>query len=239
MLEAMGWFRSGVLITSLAGAGLLAFGLADCAEPTQIVVEVYSDACEGTGTSPEREIHQVGIAVGKPGDIDNKPPSSLRDRCEKPPGVGTLTITPSGDKDEEIAIKVVGGVTRAADGCGPAPGYEGCIVHRRVTRFVPNTTQRAIVRLSLKCLNITCEPAFTCDNGECKRPEDLLPDGGTAPDAAKGDARVTPDATLADAGAPDACAACSDVCENGVCKVNCTNKPCAATELCSPNEGVT
>ena len=221
--------RAGIVLACLAGAGVLALGVVDCAAPTQIVVEVYSDACPG---SKGQAINQTGIAVGKSDSIDNKPPSALRDGCEKAPGVGTLTIYPSGSNDDEVAIKVVAGVDTTPDRC-LAPGYAGCIAHRRVMRFVPHTTQRAIVRLSLACLNRICPVGKTCDNGLCKDEKDLLPDGGTVADAETQEAGITPEAGV-DAAPPDPCVGCKGDCTNGLCTVNCGTVNCGTGNLCAP-----
>ena len=222
--------RATTFVTCLAGAGIAALALVECAEPTQIVVEVYSDACPGT---KGQAINQTGIAVGKADSIDNKPPSALRDGCERPPsGVGTLTIYPSDGNDDEVAIKVVAGVDTTPDRC-LAPGYAGCIAHRRVMRFVPHTTQRAIVRLSLACLNRICPAGKTCDNGLCKDERDLLPDGGTRADAATEEASVTPDSGVGDA-AVDPCTGCKGTCINGTCDVNCGMVTCGTGNLCAP-----
>lgn len=216
-------------MTSLAGAGIAALALVDCAEPTQIVVEVYSDACPGT---KGQAINQTGIAVGNAESIDNKPPSALRDGCQRAPGVGTLTIYPSGSNDDEVAIKVVAGVDTTPDRC-LAPGYAGCIAHRRVMRFVPHTTQRAIVRLSLACLNRICPAGKTCDDGLCKDENDLLPDGGTRADAETQEAGISPDSG-ADAGVVDPCIGCKGECTNGACNVNCGTVNCGTGNLCAP-----
>ena len=236
MLHGMGWIRAGVIATAVVGVGILGLGLVDCADPTQIVVEVYSDACPGSGAGKGKEILQTGIAVGRPDEIDDKPPSSVRSTCESPSkrGVGSLVITPSGEKDEEIAIKVVGAVdTSSADRCGPAPGYAGCIVQRRIMRFVPNTSVRARVQLSLACLSRTCDEGFTCDQGVCKASRDLNPDGTSRPDAPTKEAGITPEAGT-DAGSPDACAGCFDQCLGGKCTVDCNKAGgCPNTELCA------
>ena len=221
--------RTASIVTCLAAGGVALLALVDCAEPTQIVVEVYSDACPGTNGPA---INQTGIAVGKAESIDNKPPSALRDGCQRAPGVGTLTIYPSGDNDEEVAIKVVAGVDTLPDNCF-APGYAGCIAHRRVMRFVPHTTQRAIVRLSLACLNRTCPSGKTCDNGLCKDPNDLLPDGGTRPDAETQETGSVADAGAFDATPLDPCTGCKGDCAAGVCNVDCESVACAGS-VCAP-----
>ena len=73
----MRFWRAGITIVGLATIGLLALGLVDCAEPTQIVVEVYSDACPGTAAKTKK-LNSTGIAVGSPADIEGRVPSALR-----------------------------------------------------------------------------------------------------------------------------------------------------------------
>jgi hypothetical protein len=232
MLKRMGRARAGVVMVGLAGAGLLALALVDCAEPTQIVIEVRSDACPPATATKKEVINQTGISVGSASDIDDRAPSALRDGCERAPGVGTLTIYPSGDKDSEVAIKVVAGVTTTPDRC-VAPGYVGCIAHRRIMRFKPNESQRVIVRLSLACLNRTCPGGTTCDEGVCKNQDDILDDGGTRADAALMEAGKSEGGTTLDAGV-DACMGCKGDCDQQKCSVDCTGG-CAAEEQCAPN----
>ena len=230
----MRWLRTGVLITSLAGAGVLVLGLADCAAPTQIVVEVFSDACPSPTKDAAKTIHDTGIAVSHPSDIDDRVPTALKSGCETPTGVGTLTIYPSGAKDDEVAIKVVGGVTTAPDKC-TAPDYVGCIAHRRVVRFIPNQSLHVIVHLDVACLNRTCATGQTCDKGVCKAEADILTDGGTVPNA------PTSEAGVVDAGGPppmdaavDACFHCQGLCAGGKCKVDCNSALGCTGELCAP-----
>ena len=219
-----------VAIGALAVLGLLA--MTNCAEPTQIVVEVFTDACPSSG-KPE-VIHSTGIAVGTADNIEQRRPSSTHEGCESATGVGTLVIYPSGAKDAEVAIKVLGGVESTPDRCDP-PGYAGCIVHRRMLRFIPNVTQRATVRLTLACLNRQCPTGTTCDNGACVGDRDLLEDGGTNADAARLESGVVLppfDAAAPDTGDP-ACAKCAGECVGGVCNVDCSKVACNG-EVCAP-----
>lgn len=226
----MVWFSRTVIGTSVVTGSVLALALWSCAEPTQILVEVYSDACQGTG---RQKINSTNIYVGKSADIDTRPPSAVRDGCETSTGVGSLVVYPSGDHDGEVAIKVVAGVDSSPNVC-PAPGHPGCIAQTRIMRFVPHTTQRMVVKLALACLDRTCPDGTTCDNGVCKQEVDVLVDGGTREDAPILEAGVTPEA--GPDGAPiDPCAGCKGTCNNGVCKVDCGKVDCnAGVELCAP-----
>ena len=215
---------------ALAVLGL--FPLTQCAEPTQIVVEVFTDACPTSG-KPE-VIHSTGIAVGTAENIETRRPSSTREGCESETGVGTLVIYPSGATDAEVAIKVLGGVESTPDRCDP-PGYAGCIVHRRMLRFIPNVTQRATVRLTLACLNRQCPLGTTCDNGACVDDRDVRDDGSSSPDASRQESGIVLppfDGAVSDTGDP-ACAKCAGVCSGGVCNVDCSKVACSG-EVCAP-----
>ena len=220
-----------VAALALSGAGV---GLVDCAAPTQIVIEIYSDACPGTNAAGQ--INKTEITVGNATNVDFKPPAASHDFCEKTPanGVGTLTIYPSGANDAEVAIKVVAGVDPIGPGQCHPPDYPGCIVNRRDMHFIPNTSQHVRVDLSLACLNRVCPSSQTCDNGTCKSQADILPDGGTKPDAAITEAGLA-DGAIVDAGSADACAQCSGTCDPGKsCTIDCKTKACSPTEECSP-----
>lgn len=222
----MGWLARAVVGIGLAVGGLGLVALPSCAEPTQIVVTVFSDACQ------PRKINRTNVYVGRSGDIDTRPPSAVHDGCETGTGVGSLTVYPSGDKDEEVAIKVVSGIDSSPDLCAP-PGHPGCIAQTRVMRFVPNTTQRLVVKLSLACLNRTCPNGTTCDTGVCKQADDVLDDGGTRDDASIVEAGVVEAGV--DGAVADPCVGCAGTCSNGVCKVDCAKISCSAgAELCAP-----
>jgi hypothetical protein len=226
--------RHKVLIaTGVAALASTAFGLVDCAAPTQIVIEVRSNACPDP-KKPGPFINTTGIAVGTDGNIEAKPPAAQREKCEDAPsgGVGTLTIYPSGATDADVAIKVVAGVDVGLDRC-KGPDYAGCIVQRRSLRFVPNTSQHVFVELSLACLNRVCGPNLTCDNGVCKNETDILPDGGTRDDAPIVEAGIAEGGVVLDAGV-DACALCKGTCSATGCAVDCKTKICNADEMCSP-----
>lgn len=219
----------GAAIGTLGVGALLA--MTNCAEPTQIVVDVFTDACPGP--NKKQSINSTGIAVGTADNIENRRPSSTTVGCA--PGsssiVGNLTIYPSGNKDDEVAIKVLGGIESTPDRCDP-PLYAGCIVHRRQMRFIPNTTQHATVRLLLACLNRQCPPGKTCDNGACVAPSAILDDGGTTPDAEVTESSVVPDA------GDSLCAGCKGDCvvpsgsQTKKCIVDCSKVDCTG-ELCA------
>lgn len=218
----------GVLAVGFA----LALGVSDCAEATQIQIDVRTDGC--------RVVKNTGIAVTTPDRIDEADLTIFTPRaegCEAKPEdrVGTLVVYPSGAKDAEIGVRIVTGVSRTAQECAKGP-YDGCIVARRVLRFVPGTSQKVIVIMSRACEGKDCGPGNECtEGGQCVT---VLPDGGTA-EAGPNDAGSPNDdggSAVADAGGADACAGCPGTCTGGrACTIDCGSVDCKGETLCGPD----
>lgn len=237
----MGRARLGATLGVAVVGGVLTMGLADCAEPTQIEIDVRTDACG--------VLKNAGIAVTTRDKIDtadltaftpNRPDTA---GCEEKPAdrVGTLIIYPSGAKDAEVAIRIVGGIGRTAQECKPND-YAGCVVARRIERFVEGSTKKVIVILSRACEGKDCGLGKECNqSGTCVASSE---DGGTVdagtPDAPISDAPVgdAPADAVVDAGF-DACVNCTGAgktCAAGACTINCGSDPalCANREVCGP-----
>lgn len=222
--------RLGALIGVAVVGGLLALGLADCAEPTQIEIDVRTDACG--------VLKNAGIAVSSPERIDTAeltiftPDRPDNQGCEGKPAdrVGTLIIYPSGAKDAEVGIRVVGGIGRSAQEC-KAGNYAGCVVARRIEKFVEGSTKKVIVILSRACEGKDCGLGKECNqSGACVAGQDGgADDGGITLDGEVDDAPSSdaptdgPVADVVDAGV-DACVACTGAgrtCNAGKCDVDC------------------
>lgn len=228
--------RLGVILGALSAGAFLATGLADCADPTQIEIDVRTDGCS--------VVRNTGIAVTSPERVDDADLTIFTPRtagCEAKPEdrIGTLVIYPSGAKDAEVAVRIVTGVTRNAQDCAKGP-YDGCIVARRVVRFVPGTSQKVIVIMSRACEGKDCGRGAECtQGGQCVT---VLPDGGTsdagvleaaAPDAGRDAAGDGP----SDAGR-DACVDCQGpgmTCTGGTtCAIDCAQADCEDKTMCAP-----
>lgn len=249
----MGRGRLGALIGVAVVGGVLALGLVDCAEPTQIEIDVRTDACG--------VLKNAGIAVSAPERIDTSdltiftPDRPDNQGCEGKPAdrVGTLIIYPSGAKDGEVGIRIVGGISRTAQECKPGD-YAGCVVARRIEKFVSGSTKKVIVILSRACEGKDCGLGKECNaSGSCvvSLPDGGTEDGGTldaqiVSDAPAGDAPAdAPNDAIFDAGA-DACGYCvggpGTTCNAGKCTVACNdavvcaNKPVCGLDLdCTVN----
>lgn len=152
------------LITSVSG-GLVALASitasTSCGEATSITLEITTNlSCHG---SPALE---VGIATGDLASIDGRPFSATKSWCEPSAGrIGSLVLVPSGADDAEVAVRVVAGIGRPADSC--EGDFAGCIVERRIARFVPNTNVLVTVLLSEICVGVKCGAQQTCRDGLC------------------------------------------------------------------------
>jgi uncharacterized membrane protein YgcG len=153
----------------LMGSATLALPLllADCRDPTQISLRIRTNAeC--------LDVIDTTITVGKLGEIEKKPQVATTANCEDASNgrIGSLVVVPSGDKDDEVAVKVVTGINRAASQCTPDNGYSGCIVARRALRFRPHESVEMPILMALDCLDVPCNATQTCKNGNCVPADD-------------------------------------------------------------------
>src|SRR4051794_12664786 len=104
--------RRGFLVGVIGAIGvgaLLALTVIDCAEATQIEVDIRTDTCTS--------VKNTAIAVGASENVETAPYTIFGPRangCEARPAdrIGTVVLYPSGAKDAEVAVRIVAGVTR-------------------------------------------------------------------------------------------------------------------------------
>jgi hypothetical protein len=146
------------VVASAAGAGA-----SGCKAPTQISIDVRTNG-DCTNAAAWRGL---SVYIGKPGlDVETKAPTLTTSSCSAGGEIGTLFITPSGAKDDEVGIRVVAGLDKGPEECAAA-GYAGCIVARRDVRFSQSSTVDVIIDLTLQCTGIACDSTRTCVNGTC------------------------------------------------------------------------
>lgn len=182
-------------IASLAALGLAVSSIGACGttQPTSITVRVRTDlSCE--------DLRTVAIAVADPADIDARPPQTVTTACQvldkELSTVGTLVVVPSGATDATVGVRVTGGVTRLADRCTADTGFKGCIVARRLVRFVPEREIEVVVDLRIDCADHACDATSTCVRGACAS---AIVDGAVCADSADG----CGEGSLGGPGAPD------------------------------------
>jgi hypothetical protein len=168
----VGW-RS-VLVASLVA-------VAGCREPTQITLELRSDAACGAD-APQVETEIVSAA---PEAMSERPVVAVTSRCPSGGVVGTLVVAPSGERDAEVSIEVVMALgTSVQELCKPPAYGDRCIVARRTLRYVPHTPLLLPIDLRLACLGEPCEPDETCVDGGCR--DATIVDPGACADGEEG-----------------------------------------------------
>jgi hypothetical protein len=94
------------------------------------------------------------------------------------PDLGTLSIVPSGTRDDQFDLEVVSGVGVSIAACRPeslgqvdptkAPDRStGCIVARRRVSFRPHQSLSLPIKLDSSCIGVPCGLDATCDLGVC------------------------------------------------------------------------
>ena len=124
-------FRAAGSALSLGATLLLA---ASCRDATQVTLHIHTNVPCGSDQAWEG----VAVYVGKPGEHVEQTAATLVTRtCQEGGTVGSLVVTPSGETDGELGLRVVAGIARAPEKCREH-GYDGCIVTRRALRFSPS-----------------------------------------------------------------------------------------------------
>lgn len=179
----------------VAGATVVAVSAigVSCQDPTEIIFEIDTDAtCS--------QVEGTGITFGTRGGVDGDQFSVKTKACSAKGGsrsrIGSIVAVPSGEDDSEAAVRVVLGLGKSPEAC-VADGYTsttpstGCVVARRVVRFIPHTILTVPIRLDIDCLGIGCGVGQTCVGGSCVSA--ACSASGCAP----------PDAGASDTGGPD------------------------------------
>lgn len=137
--------------------------LSSCRGATQIILNVTTNVpCTDEGTW-----QGVAVYVGRPGaDVEMVSPTLVTRDCDEQGNVGSLVVVPSGDKDEEVGLRVVAGLSENPEVC-EEQGYQGCIVARRTVRFNPHASLELDVELAADCVSIGCNAERTCVSGSC------------------------------------------------------------------------
>jgi hypothetical protein len=156
-----------------------------CAAPTEIRLRVHTNVpC----TDPT-QWRGVAIYAGAPGPaLESKAPALTSTECDEQGLVGTLVVVPSGSKDDEVGLRVVGGISYAPEECA-AHDYNGCIVARREVRFNRHQALDLDVALTSECVGLGCDDTHTCVAGRCAETQAVPP----TPDAVADAGSMPPD----------------------------------------------
>jgi len=125
----------------------LCVALAACLDPTEVTIELSSDACDQLGS--------IDILLGDAtADVATA-------ACPSNGRIGTLVFVPS-ERGRKFLV--------TAKGCDKAQTH--CIRASRSVRFVSHTPLKLPISLDRACMDVLCQPDFTCSGGACV-PEDV------------------------------------------------------------------
>jgi hypothetical protein len=146
-------------------AGMLAFTLVACRDPTEIVLDVRL-----VRATPS-ELHNVSIYVApEPNEaearVEGDFAAASTTAIAADGTIGSLGVTPPSGITT-LAVVVVAGVEAGANSCGPQNAYAGCIVARRTTAYVEHQIVHVPIELDADCLNVPCDARSTCSRGSC------------------------------------------------------------------------
>jgi hypothetical protein len=142
-------------MTSRATTLGVCLALLACRSPTEIRVEIATDeecgATKGTIIAAGPEQTPLTTDCSDAG-------SPLHD-------IGSVVVVPSHGKSDLVSLKVTLGVSTSPDHCAVDAG--GCIVARRMLRYVPHEPLRLPVAMRGACLGHACPEDQTCVRGMC------------------------------------------------------------------------
>ena len=152
--------RSRMVSLSLVWISEGSLGLSGCQSPSQVSVELSTDAnCV--------DLSQVQLSVGKLKGLEGFPPTAVSDTCDDKGRIGNIVIVPSDNKSAAFAVKVVVGVGESTEACLANNYKGGCIVARRAHNFQPHHPLHLPIKLEVNCIDIPCDATETCRGGTC------------------------------------------------------------------------
>ena len=211
--------------------------VASCREPTEVTLELATDLDCATVLANGG----VVIRVGSPASVETDLALRVEATTCVNGRIGSLVVLPSDSVDDQVAIFVTEGATAKTDACS-RQNPKGCILARRVLRYVPHTPLKLPIELAVSCIDKPCSPGETCNRGQCRSdtvtcnssgvcdvPPSDVPDAGAA-DAAT-DAACSGSGTQLRCGGvcldvstnPSHCGACDlpckGECQGGICRL--------------------
>lgn len=142
----------------LAASGLTL--LLACRDPTQITLEIHTDAaCDA--------VAGTAIFVGTPGNVENVAPAATTSACTSDGDIGSLVLVPRDSNDLSVGVRVALSVSGNLDECLTPDYGDSCIIARRSLRYIEHTPLTLPMDLSVVCQGTFCDANTTCINGEC------------------------------------------------------------------------
>lgn len=227
--------KARLALAGAAAVGVLVVGA--CREPTAIVLEITTDVpCADVVSGGG-----VDVRVGAASAVETAPSSQFQTLQCDGGKVGSLTIVPSGDDQDQVGLFVAVASKanpaleqgRSVDCNSTDPG--NCIIQKRVLRYIPHAQLKMPIHLGQACAGSNCAEGFSCDpsDGQCKPDDQCIKDPQSCvstSDAGPGVVDAGPPCVqcggttcvdfLTDTKNCGACGArCNGACEAGACKL--------------------
>jgi hypothetical protein len=150
---ARAWRRHARCSALVVGGGLIVGACGDAR--TEVVLTVFSDVeCNA----------DVAVAMGKPGELGDRPESATSTVCDPATGSrGVLVLVPKDSDTGELAVEVrIRADKQPPTNCIASLGYDGCIIARRILNYIPGRSVKLRVDLRNPCLNTPCTQTTSC-----------------------------------------------------------------------------
>ncbi len=144
---------------------LCALVFVECKSPTEISFVITTDVnCA--------RVRDTAISVGTLGTLNKKPPAATSEVCTTGGKLGTLVVTPSAGRSDEVEVQIVTGLDgKRAEDCISGDLTGGCIVARRALRFSAHSALVVNIAMESSCRDVPCAGDQTCDKGRCVNAE--------------------------------------------------------------------
>ena len=156
--------QSRLMTLALAATLATALDAVGCRTPTAMTVHVVTDV-------PCEKQRGVVVAAASPDEYEQLPPVGRAQQCVALGNglfdMGTIVLVPPHDGDDRVGIRAVLGVSRDVESCSTADQYAGCVVARRILRYLPHTELTIDLLLGQDCVDVPCDAATTCVKHGC------------------------------------------------------------------------
>lgn len=188
-------FRSTRRIAAIAAFVALCM---QCKEPTQATLIIRTNV-------PCNVVKASAVSAGSLGTTESAVPAITTPNCSRG-FVGSLVLIPKTAKDARISVRVTMALDTSIEQCTRQNKYLGCIVARRIVRYVAGSSITLPINMYLACKDVPCNETSTCSiagkciSAELDRADCTTDDGCFLPGDVNLDPTRTPDDPQRDGG---------------------------------------
>lgn len=136
----------------------MAGSFAGCYGATQVELVIATNA--------NCDLHtETQIRVGKSANAETAASTTICGATE--PQLGTLTLVPSGDRDDTVFVTVVSAFGIRPEECNAPENAKKCITAKRRVSYIAHQSLRIPIVMSEQCRGLPCDDEQTCAVGQC------------------------------------------------------------------------